>query len=81
MIIPNFRKNLVWAVILITGARLYAWENEFTHPAITEQAVNDNEARVDDYLKTQLGLSDGLSAQLYWDFPPDKTQGINNARK
>jgi len=71
MRIPNFRKNLVWAVILITGARLYAWENRETHPAITEQAVSVNEARVDDYLKTQLGLSDGLSTQLYWDFPSD----------
>jgi hypothetical protein len=71
MRIPNFSKNLVWAVILITGARLYAWENKLTHPAITEQAVNGIVESFDDYLKTQLGLSDGLSTQLYWDFPSD----------
>lgn len=48
-----------------------AWENKLTHPAITERAVNSSEAKIDDYLKTQLGLSGGLSTQLHWDFPSD----------
>jgi hypothetical protein len=48
-----------------------AWENKFTHPAITEQAVNSSAAQINDYLKNQLGLSDGLSTQLYWNFPSD----------
>ena len=49
---------------------LYAFENKYTHPAITEQAVTNN-TTIDNYIKTQLGLSGGLSTQLYWDFQSD----------
>jgi hypothetical protein len=31
-----------------------AWENKFTHPAITKEAVNNSAAQIDNYLKTQM---------------------------
>jgi len=49
--------------------KLYAWENKLTHPAITERGIAAS--TVDAYLKTQVGLADGVSTQLYWDFPQD----------
>ena len=48
-----------------------AWENKLTRPAITEQAASPDLAIVDDYLKTQLDLDDGLLTQLHWNFPKD----------
>jgi hypothetical protein len=60
---------------------LYAWENKVTHPAITKKSVNSNTAIVDDYLKTQLGLSDGLSTQLYWNFPTDIKNRMTENKK
>lgn len=46
---------------------IYAWGNEKTHPAITEKAINNS--IINNYLRVQLDLTDGLSAKLYWDFP------------
>lgn len=48
-----------------------AWGNKFTHPTITERAIDNSTATADEYLKTQRGLNDGLATQLYWDFPAD----------
>jgi len=50
---------------------LYAWENITTHPALTEKAVgSDNSAaRIDDYLKSQMGLDGGIETELQYDFP------------
>ncbi len=50
---------------------LYAWGNTKTHPALTEKAVgSDNSAaKIDDYLKTQLGLDEGIETELKYDFP------------
>jgi len=48
---------------------LYAWENKKTHPAITSKATEASV--IDDYLKTQMRLTDGTSTQLYWNFPQD----------
>lgn len=49
---------------------LYAWENIKTHPALTEKAVgSDNSAaKIDDYLKTQLGLDEGIETELEYLF-------------
>jgi hypothetical protein len=55
-------------LIFSTVNSSYAWENVKTHPALTEQAINAS--GTDAYVK-QLGLSSGLSTQLYWDFPLD----------
>ena len=46
---------------------LYAWENKKTHPAVTSKAIETS--IIDDYLKTQVGLTNGISTQLYWNFP------------
>ncbi len=56
---------------------LYGFGNEFTHPAITEKAISS--AILNDYLKIQLGFDDGLSAQLYWDFPSDIKERMGKA--
>jgi len=49
--------------------RIYAWGNKKTHPAITDKTVGASV--INDYLRTQLSLSDGVSTELYWDFPSD----------
>jgi hypothetical protein len=48
---------------------LYAWENVRTHPGITQEAINTS--AVDNYLKKQMGLNDGVSFNLHWNFPAD----------
>ncbi|OHB56993.1 MAG: hypothetical protein A2Y07_11570 [Planctomycetes bacterium GWF2_50_10] len=66
----KIQKEYLIAISLICFCQqLYAWENRFTHPAITEKAVKSNGTIINNYLTTQFGLSDGLSAQLYWNFP------------
>jgi len=58
-------------LILVLGLfnSLYAFENRKTHPAITSKGTEASV--IDDYLKTQLGLANGISTQLYWNFPQD----------
>ena len=48
---------------------LYAWQNKFTHPAVTDKATQVS--NLDDYLKTQLSLNGGIATNLEWLFPPD----------
>lgn len=50
---------------------LYAWGNIATHPAITHEAIRleNSASEIDDYLKTQLGLTDGIETELEYDFP------------
>ncbi|MCX6826905.1 MAG: hypothetical protein NTV06_06550, partial [candidate division Zixibacteria bacterium] len=72
----RFSNSLCLVMLLSFSSVLYGWENRFTHPAITEQAVDSNAAQINDYLKNQLGLSSGLSTQLYWNFPSDVTNRI-----
>jgi len=52
----------------------YGWENKKTHPAITDKAVGVSS--VDSYLKSQIGLDNGILAELYWDFPADMKERI-----
>ncbi|PKL50907.1 MAG: hypothetical protein CVV39_00915 [Planctomycetes bacterium HGW-Planctomycetes-1] len=79
-------KNSIIIFSLFFGlcSSLYAFENKYTHPALTQRAIGDSVCVLDDYLKTQLGMTGGLTAELYWDFPasikarmdkaePDKT--------
>jgi hypothetical protein len=40
-----------------------AWENEFTHTAITKEAVEES-VLAGNYLQTQLGLQEGLDTEL-----------------
>jgi len=41
---------------------LYAWEKEYTHPALSQEAANASQ--VGNYLQNQLGYSAGLNTQL-----------------
>ena len=46
----------------------FSWGNKFTHPALTEKAIaNSNQSALDDYLKSVLGISQGLNAELTLD--------------
>lgn len=73
-------KIVILQLFLVSCNSLYAWENKLTHPAITEQAVNGSASGINDYLKIQLGLIDGLSTQLYWDFPSDIKERIDKGK-
>lgn len=70
-------KKIALAVIISIGIDLflnttiYGWDNRLTHPAITREAINSSASLIDSYLATQLGLSDGIATELYWDFPAD----------
>jgi len=62
--------NIICLVVLFgLSHKLYAWENKLTHPAITGEGIAVS--TIDAYLKTQVGLPDGVSTQLYWNFPQD----------
>ncbi len=62
-------KFIILLLTCVLCDSLNAWENKKTHPAITSNSIAASIA--DNYLKTQLGLSGGLSTQLYWNFPSD----------
>jgi hypothetical protein len=75
-------KKIVFAIIILTGMLclnndLYGFEGKKTHPTLTREAINSSAAQIDNYLKTQLGFSGGLSSELYWDFPADIKERIN----
>jgi len=69
------KRNFTLVVFLIVCTPLYAWENRYTHPAITDEAVNLS--GLDNFLKIQLGKDDGFLNELYWDFPSDISERIN----
>ena len=48
--------------------------NKQTHPALTDKTVAASV--IDDYLKTRLGLDDGVATELYWDFSRDIEERI-----
>ncbi len=62
---------LSFGIFLVWSKPLYAYGNILTHPALTDEAIqiDNNPAKLDDYLKIQLGLKDGLNTELEWDFP------------
>jgi hypothetical protein len=58
---------LITFVISILPFRfLYAFENVKTHPAMTERAAITS--TIDNYLKNQIGLNDGINTELFYDF-------------
>jgi hypothetical protein len=61
---------IAFVLSFIYQAKISAWENKKTHPALT-QKVSDINNFVNNYLQTQLGLSQGLQTQLTWNFPDD----------
>ncbi len=49
------RSNLIYLVIIFgLYNKLWAWDNRFTHPAITDEGITAS--YIDDYLKAQMGL-------------------------
>jgi hypothetical protein len=48
-----------WVISALIPQGLYAFENQKTHPAITERAAIA--FTIDGYLKAQLGLNDGIN--------------------
>ncbi|MDD5327951.1 MAG: hypothetical protein PHY02_09085 [Phycisphaerae bacterium] len=61
---------LAMSLLFICQAECLAWGNKKTHPALTAKAVEVSDV-VDNYLKNQLDISDGLQTQLTWNFPAD----------
>ncbi len=62
-------KIIILQLILISCNSLYAWENKKTHPALTDNGIAAS--TINGYLKTQMGLANGVSTQLNWNFPQD----------
>jgi hypothetical protein len=57
--------NLIYLIVSLgLTFNLYAWENELTHPAITEKAVNSSASQVESYLQSQLGYTTGWNTQF-----------------
>ena len=59
-----FRVLILLSVLLVFNGALFGFGNKATHPAITERAVTST--TIDDYLKNNLGLSDGLQTELQY---------------
>jgi len=58
---------LVVAVVFGWSIQIYAWSGK-THSALTEKAVSDsNQPVLDEYLKNQLGIDQGLNCVLLLD--------------
>jgi hypothetical protein len=62
-------KFVILLIVIFLCNSSYAWENIKTHPAITDNGITTSIA--DNYLKTQMGLADGVTTQLFWNFPQD----------
>lgn len=70
--------TIFWVNIIVLPQNLHAFENVKTHPAITGRAVTAS--TIDDYLKIQIGLNDGINAQLTYDFPSEIKKRIKKAQ-
>lgn len=58
---------LVVAVVFGWSIQVYAWSGK-THGALTEKAIADsNQSVLDEYLKSQLGIEQGLQCILLLD--------------
>ena len=63
--IKNF---LVIAAIIGWGTQAYAWCGKYTHTSLTEKAIsNNNQSILDEYLKEQLDIEQGLGCELSLD--------------
>ena len=62
---------------------LYAFGNKLTHPALTNKAVGtgNSAAKIDDYLKNELGLDNGMATELEWNFPSEIKERIKEGKE
>ncbi len=58
---------IITIILLAFGGTVFGFCNQITHPAITSSAVG--ESVIDDYLKNQLGMVNGIQTQL--NYQPD----------
>jgi hypothetical protein len=57
-----FNASVMIAIFFCLCQPLYAWEKEYTHPALSQEAANAS--KVGTYLQNELGYAPGLSSQL-----------------
>jgi len=57
-----FNASVMIAIFFCLCQPLYAWEKEYTHPALSQEAANAS--KVGAYLQNELGYAPGLSSQL-----------------
>jgi hypothetical protein len=57
-----FNASIMIAIFWCLCQPLYAWEKEYTHPALSQEAANTS--KVGTYLQNELGYAAGLSTQL-----------------
>jgi hypothetical protein len=57
-----FNASVMIAIFFCLCQPLYAWEKEYTHPALSQEAANAS--KVGTYLRNELGYATGLSTQL-----------------
>lgn len=62
-------------VFLVLCKNLYAFDNTATHPALTDKAILASQ--IDDYLKTQLGLVQGIKTGLKY-YPTNLLWWVKN---
>lgn len=72
------RKQILMIAFFVTVSlglcrHVYGLGNKESHPALTKKAVEASNPAcvIDDYLKTQLDLVDGIETKLHWDFRAD----------
>jgi hypothetical protein len=78
MIRQNLVLTILSVVFILSHQSLYAFENKNTHPALTDKSVVAS--IIDDYLKTQVGLGDGINTQLSYNFPSEIQTRINRTK-
>ncbi|MCJ7728698.1 MAG: hypothetical protein MUO27_02285 [Sedimentisphaerales bacterium] len=76
------RRNLVLmvfsVVFMLPLQGLYAFDNKKTHPALTDKAAAAS--TIDDYLKTQIRLNEGINTRLSYNFPSEIQERIMRAQ-
>ena len=68
---------VIFVISILPLQFLYAFENVKTHPVMTERAAVAS--TIDSCLKTQMGLTNGINTQLYYDFPSEIQTRIERA--
>jgi hypothetical protein len=57
-----FNASVMIVIFFCLCQPLYAWEKEYTHPALSQEAANAS--KVGAYLQNELGYAPGLSGQV-----------------
>jgi len=64
----NIKIFVIIAAIFGWGTQAYAWCGKYTHTSLTEKAIfNNNQSVLDEYIKTQLNIEQGLGCELSLD--------------